>query len=161
MQVTAGAPASTPNESRRPRWRDKRYLTAGAAALIVVLVIGAVVHYRSGRDRRRYEAILTSSLDRLVTAQEGFYYDSTRYTGSLRALPSVSLPAGVHVQIYNPERRSWWGVATHDHLPARRCVVWVGTAPNTLPADARAPEEEAKPICFDDASGRARQASHS
>jgi hypothetical protein len=149
--LSEGAPASPPNEPRRLPFLERRYLVGGAVVLVVLFLIGVVVHYRSGADRRQYEAALESALDRLVTAQEGFYYDSTHYTASLRALPSVSTPDGIHIQVYNPERRSWWGLATHDRLPSQRCVVWVGTAPAALPVEVRAPENEAKPICYDDA----------
>jgi hypothetical protein len=96
-----------------------------------------------------------------VTAQEGFYYDSTRYTPSLQALPTVRLPDGVHVQIFSPDRRSWWGVATHDRLPARECIVWVGVPPSAAPAEARAPEDETKPLCFDSSRLKVKQSSPS
>jgi hypothetical protein len=161
--MTAGVSdsAPTPNEPRRSRFDPKQYLVGAAAVVALITLIVIIVRYRNGADRRRYEAVLETSLDRLVTAQEGFYYDSTRYTASLRALPSVALPPGVHVQIFNPDRRSWWGVATHDQLPARHCVVWVGAPPASLPADARAPEEETKPLCFADSQGGMRPGSRS
>lgn len=151
--VSEGARAPVPNEPRRPRFDTKQYLVAAAGATLLIAIIVIIVRYRNGADQRRYEGLLRGSLDRLVTAEEGFYYDSTRYTASLRALPSVQLPAGEQVQIFNPDRRSWWGVATHDRLPGRHCVVWVGTAPTSLPADARAPEQETKPLCFADSQG--------
>ena len=112
--VSESTPAPAPNEPRRPRFDPKQYLVGAALVAVLIAIILILVRYRSGADQRRYEAVLRTSLDRLVTAQEGFYYDSTRYTASLRALPSIQLPAGVHVQIFNPERRSWWGLATHD-----------------------------------------------
>jgi hypothetical protein len=105
--------------------------------------------------------MLTMSLDKIVTAQEGFYYDSTRYVASLRSLPMVQLPPGVHVTLFTPDRKSWWGIATHDRLPAHHCVVWVGTAPTTLPLEARAPENETRPLCFDDRGAVTRRASRS
>lgn len=147
--LTAGAPAPSPGEPSRRRISTRQYVIGGAALIVLVIVIVLVVRYQSGSEQRRYEKVLSSVLDRLVTAQEGFYYDSSRYTPSLRALPSVQLPAGVHVQIFNPDRRSWWGVASHDRLPARRCIVWVGTPPSSLPRDGRAPEDETKPLCYD------------
>jgi hypothetical protein len=124
-------------------------------------VLLAVIRYRAGGERRRYEASLRSALDRLVTAQEGFYYDSTRYTASLRSLPSVRLPEGVHVEIFSTDRRSWWGVATHDRLPSKRCIVWVGAPPSAVPAEARAPEDETKPLCFAAARIATQQSSRS
>jgi hypothetical protein len=149
--LTDGTPASSPNEPPRRRQIATRYLVAAVAGILTIIALVIILRYQGGSERRRYEGLLKTSLDRIVTAQEGYYYDSTRYAASLRALPTVQLPSGVHVQLFNPDRRSWWGVATHDRLPSRHCVVWVGAAPISLPLDARAPEEETKPLCFDDA----------
>jgi len=146
---TGGAPAAPPNAKRwSPLFSQRNLAIAGAAVLLLVIVI-FVARYRSGSERRRDDAILKATLDRLVTAQEGFYYDSTRYAGSLRALPTVTLPTGVHVQLFTTDKRSWWGVATHERMAARECVVWVGIAPAALPVEARVPEDETKPLCYD------------
>ncbi|HEY7233187.1 MAG TPA: hypothetical protein VH539_03510 [Gemmatimonadaceae bacterium] len=159
---TASAPVST---SKQPRsiqsLLSRRNIIAASAALVLIVLIGTFVRYSGGRDRRRYETMLTMSLDKIVTAQEGFYYDSTRYVASLRSLPMVQLPPGVHVTLFTPDRKSWWGIATHDRLPAHHCVVWVGTAPTTLPLEARAPENETRPLCFDDRGAVTRRASRS
>src|SRR5947207_8740942 len=159
--MTAGpaerAPARKPNET--PARRRRISTLHGVLAVIGVVLVGGFViaiRYHSGSDRRRYDAMLRATLDKIVTAQEGYYYDSMRYAGSLPALPTVQLPAGVHVQLINPDRRSWWGVAIHDRVPGHRCVVWVGTAPTTLPVEARVPENETKPLCFDDTGTGAR-----
>jgi hypothetical protein len=146
----AGATPQRPNDDKaRAALLSSRNLAVAGAALLLVLIVVLVLHYRSGSARRRYDAVLKASLDRLVTAQEGFYYDSTRYAVALRALPTVKLPPGVHVDLFNPDRRSWWAIASHDGWPARHCVVWVGTAPPGFPLEARAPEEETKPLCYD------------
>lgn len=146
--TTASAPPPAP-AARKATLFSQRNLMLGGAAVIAIIIIVAALRYHSGSERRRYDAILKASLDRLVTAQEGFYYDSTHYATALRALPTMKLATGVHVQLFNPDRRSWWGIATHDGLPGRECVVWVGRAPGVLPADARAPEDETKPLCYD------------
>src|SRR5690349_14383054 len=159
--ITAAAPAPPPRDEPRARFLSRRYVIAAALAIVLVIALIAVIRYRAGSERRRYEASLRAALDRLVTAQEGFYYDSTRYTASLRSLPTVHLPDGVHVEIFSSDRQSWWGLATHDRLPERRCIVWVGTPPSIAPAEARAPEDETKPLCFDAAKIASRQASPS
>jgi len=150
---TTGDAQSSPPRAASSGFRLSRGQIAIASAAVVVLIaaIVLIVHYRSGSQRRRYDTELLSTLDKLLTAQEGFFYDSAHYVGSLRRLPTVKLAPGVRVELYNPDRRSWWGVATHGALNAHRCVVWVGTAPPSFPVDVRAPENEAKPICFDDA----------
>ena len=152
------APAPQPIEGKARRLHFTTWhAVIGGGVLVLIFAAALAIRYYNGRDQRRYEALLKTSLDRIVTAQEGYYYDSTRYVGTLRALPTIQLPPGVHVQLFNPDRRSWWGIATHDGLPAHHCVVWVGTAPTTLPLEARAPENETKPVCFDDARPPGRQ----
>jgi hypothetical protein len=144
------APPESSSRPAAPRFPSQGQLwVLVAAAVVLIAVIATVTHYRAGRDRRRYETLMLTTLDRILTAQEGFFYDSARYVGSLRALPTVRLAPGVHVQIANPDRRSWWGVATHDALKGLQCVVWVGSAPPSFPADVRAPENEAKPVCLE------------
>src|SRR5690242_13221314 len=95
---TAGGAPRPPNE-HPTRLVPVTTRTVGIAMALVlaIIVLAIAVKYRSGSERRRYDAILKSSLDRIVTAQEGFYYDSTRYAVALRALPTVTLPPGVHV----------------------------------------------------------------
>jgi hypothetical protein len=159
--VPASAPTPQPHDKDLRRFLSRRYIIGAAVGLVLIIALVAVIRYRSGSERRGYEASLRSALDRLVTAQEGFYYDSTRYTPSLRSLPTVHLPNGVHVEIFSTDRQSWWGVATHERLPARRCIVWVGTPPSVVPAEARAPEDETKPLCFDAGRIATRQASPS
>jgi len=159
--VPAGAPEPQPHDNDLRRFLSRRYVTGAAVGFVLIIALVVLIRYRSGSERRGYEASLRSALDRLVTAQEGFYYDSTRYTPSLRSLPTVHLPQGVHVEIFSPDRQSWWGVATHERLPARRCIVWVGTPPPVVPAEARAPEDETKPLCFDAGRIATRQASPS
>lgn len=157
-----GAPASTPKQRMSLESLITRAnMAIGAAALLFVIVVIAAIRYQSGTARRRYESLLASSLDHIVTAQEGFYYDSTKYVTSLKSLPTVHLPPGVHVTLYSPDRRSWWAVATHDRLPAHHCLVWVGKAPPSIPVEARAPENETKPLCFNDNASVARQAQRS
>src|SRR6266576_34282 len=124
---TDGVASSSSTQSKSIKaFLTTRNVAIGIGALVLVVVLVVALRYRSGNQRRGYEALLTTSLDKIVTAEEGYYYDSTRYVASLRALPTVSLPSGVHVRLYSPERRSWWGIATHDRFPQHHCVVWVG-----------------------------------
>lgn len=159
--IPTAAPAPPPRTRQRSRYLSSRYVIGAAVGIVLLIALVALIRYCGGRERRRYEASLRSALDGLVTAQEGFYYDSTRYTPSLRSLPTFRPPEGVHVEIFSSDQRSWWGLATHDRLPDRRCIVWVGTPPSNAPAEARAPEDETKPLCFDAARIAVRQASPS
>src|SRR5438105_14618336 len=80
---TGGTAAST--SSRSAVLFSTRNVLIGVAALIVLIAILMAGRYRSGSARRGYESLLTTSLDKIVTAEEGLYYDSTRYVASLRA----------------------------------------------------------------------------
>ena len=105
---TENAPAPKPDgEVLRRMAISSRHAIGAATALVVIVAVVIALRYRTGNERRRYDGLLRASLDKIVTAQEGYYYDSTRYVGSLRALPTVQLPTGVHVQLHNPDRRSW------------------------------------------------------
>lgn len=166
--MTGGSPgdATSPESSSRAATAriplSPRQIVYGAITLVVLIVALALfIHYRAGQARRTYDKQMLDTLDHLLTAQEGFFYDSSHYVGSLRALPTVRVAPGVHVELVSPDRHSWWGVTTHAGLSAHRCVVWVGTPPASFPAEARAPENEAKPMCFDDvqSSGTSRNRS--
>ena len=142
--TTAAAPAP------ERKSRAMQMTLAGIAGVLLIAAIVLLVYDRSGRERRHYEALASETLDKLVTAQEGFFYDSAHYARSLQSLPTFQPPPGVRVSIVVADTaHSWSGTATHDALSRRRCVVWVGRAPTTLPETARAPENETKPLCFD------------
>ena len=147
------APPGTPQ--RQQRFTRGQITVASVAGVALAAAIGALLYYLSGRDRRRYEALLETTLDKLVTAQEGFFYDSARYAKSFKSLPSFQLPSRVHLQMTAIDpAHSWSGTATHDGLAGRKCLVWVGSAPGSFPEEARVPENETKPLCSDDVTAR-------
>ena len=154
--MTESTSAELPREPAHavePRGPTSSRRTIGllvVAGLVVAAALAFLLFYRSGRARRQHEATLKATLDKLVTAQEGFYYDSSRYVSSLRSLPAFSVPQGVQLQLATPVPRSWSAVARHTSLSGRHCVVWVGTPPTSLPDAARVPENETRPLCFDD-----------
>jgi hypothetical protein len=130
-------------------WREIAIATL--VALVTLGLLSTFAWRRHTRERRGYEHSLQETLDKLVTAQEGFFYDSTRYAGTLAALPSIKPAPDVHVRIVVATPRSWWGSATDDRLKGRTCYVWVGSAPEVLPPETRAPQNETKPLCFAEA----------
>jgi hypothetical protein len=154
-------PSGTSAGTEQHRWapQQRRLLLLqltllAAAGVALVAVIASYAYYHGGRDRREYEAILKNTLDKMVTAQEGFFYDSAHYARSLRSLPTVHLGQGVEARILAATPRTWSGMATHNRLPGRRCFVWVGAPPAVLPPEARAPDSETKPLCFDSTAVR-------
>lgn len=137
--------------SRQAAISPRGLTIAAIAACIALAAIVLFVSYRSGRSRREQEAQLRGTLDKLVTAQEGFYYDSARYASALRSLRALQVAPNIRLQITSPAAHSWWGLASHAAFPGRHCVVWVGNPPTWLPDEARVPENETKPLCFDGA----------
>src|SRR5262245_37620813 len=96
--------------SGRLSWRAIALTTLVALAALGAL--STLGWRRHTRERRGYEHALEETLDKLVTAQEGFFYDSTRYAGALAMLPSIRPAPDVHVRIVVATPRSWWGSAT-------------------------------------------------
>src|SRR5256714_1089957 len=136
--ATAPDPALQPSSREERRRTTAQVVVASVAALLLVGAIVALVYYRTGSPQRRIEAQLKATLDKLVTAQEGFFYDSARYARSLRALPTFRPPPGVHLRVVVDTAHSWPGTATHHGLPTRQCGVWVVRPPAPLPQEARA-----------------------
>jgi hypothetical protein len=157
MTGDASAPPNdgpVPSDDAPPHPGHRRRTVAIVLAALAVLLVASLVTYqRAGRTRRASEALLRATLDRLVTAQEGFFYDSARYAPSVGALPGFAVPSGVNLEITMPAPRSWSATATHASLAGRHCVVWVGTPPPALPEAAREPKNETRPLCFEDARG--------
>src|SRR3982751_1233416 len=106
VTIAAPSPAPPPHDKLRHRFLSRRYVIGGALVLLLVIALAFLIRYSGGSERRLYEASLRSALGRGVTAEGGVCYDSSRYPASLRSLPTVRLPDGVHVEIFSPDQRS-------------------------------------------------------
>jgi type IV pilus assembly protein PilA len=113
--------------------------------LIVVVIIGilaaiAIPKFQNTKGKAN-AAALRSDLRNLAVAEEGVFYDSTRYstdTAALRFRPSP----GVIVTIVLPATGGWVATATHPLSYPLRCVIYAGTNTPVPPA-----EQEGVPAC--------------
>lgn len=132
-----------------------RRIILAVVGVLLLAVLAAVLWYRAGRADRAAEASMVETLDRLVTAQEGIFYEREHYATTLSELPAFRVPDGVRVEVLGASPRSWWGAATHTRLRGRRCVIWVGSPAASMPAEAKDLSQETLPYCYDaGATGR-------
>ena len=104
--------------------------------LIVVVIIGilasiAIPKFINTKEKS-YVAQMKSDLRNLATAEEAFFYDSTKYTSSLAALNNFSPSAAVTLTI-NASPGGWNAMAVHAQTP-RRCYLFTGSGPPIPPA---------------------------
>jgi type IV pilus assembly protein PilA len=104
--------------------------------LIVVVIIGilasiAIPKFINTKEKS-YVAQMKSDLRNLATAEEAFFYDSTKYTSSLAALNNFSPSAAVTLTI-TAAPGGWNAMASHAQTP-RRCYLFAGAGPPIPPA---------------------------
>ena len=115
--------------------------------LIVVVIIGilaaiAIPKFANTKSKA-YLTAMKSDLRNLVTAEEAYFADSSKYTGTITDLkyqvttgvntPTIVAPAGTG---------SWYATVTHSQLSGTTCAVAVNTT-NPLVASAT----EGAPAC--------------
>ena len=113
--------------------------------LIVVVIIGilaaiAIPKFANTKEKA-YIAAMKSDLRNLVTAEEGFFADSVKYTTDLTQIkfkqstgvwtPTISIGAGY-----------WSAEVTHTQVTGKSCQIALNTN-NTLVATAR----DGEPVC--------------
>ena len=113
--------------------------------LIVVVIIGilaaiAIPKFQNTKGKAN-AAALRSDLRNLAVAEEGVFYDSTRYSTDTAALKFRPSP-GVIVTIVLPATGGWVATATHPLSYPLRCVIYAGTNTPVAPA-----EQEGVPAC--------------
>ena len=113
--------------------------------LIVVVIIGILAAIAipkfSNTKEKAYVAQMKSDLRNLVSAEEAFFADSVKYTGTMAQLryrqstgvgtPTIAVGAGF-----------WSATITHTALAGKTCQIAVNTA-NTLVTTAG----DGEPVC--------------
>ena len=99
--------------------------------LIVVVIIGilaaiAIPKFVNTKEKT-YVAQMKSDLRNLATAEEAFFYDSTKYTTSMASLNNFSPSTGVSLTV-NISPGGWNATALHAQTP-RLCYLFSGTGP--------------------------------
>jgi len=99
--------------------------------LIVIVIIGilaaiAIPKFAGSKDRD-YASQMTTDLRNLVTAEEAFFADSTRYTNNLTSLKFQSTngvnPPAISIV---PGAKAWSATITHSNT-ATKCGIGVNT----------------------------------
>ena len=99
--------------------------------LIVVVIIGilaaiAIPKFVNTKEKT-YVAQMKSDLRNLATAEEAYFYDSTKYTSSLASLNNFSPSAGVAITVaISP---GGWNATSIHALTPRTCYLFSGTGP--------------------------------
>jgi len=104
--------------------------------LIVVVIIGilaaiAIPKFINTKEKT-YVAQMKSDLRNLATAEEAYFYDSTKYTSSLAALNNFSGSSGVTLTVAI-SAGGWNAITAHAQTP-RKCYLFSGTGPPVPPA---------------------------
>jgi type II secretion system protein G len=113
--------------------------------LIVVVIIGilaaiAIPKFANNKSKA-YTTAMKADLRNLVTAQEAYFADSSKYTNSVSALKFQSSP-GVTPPAISVGTDSWTATVSHAQAPGIQCGVGVNT---TNPVVGTAAENE--PAC--------------
>jgi type IV pilus assembly protein PilA len=99
--------------------------------LVVVVIIGilaaiAIPKFSNTREKT-YVAAMKSDLRNLATAEEAFFYDSSKYSPSLVQMNSFAPSVGVVVTVNEATATGWSATAVSGNT-ARKCYVFSGAA---------------------------------
>ena len=114
--------------------------------LIVVVIIGilaaiAIPKFANTKGKAYYTA-MKSDLRNLLTAEEAFFADSTKYTETVTDL-KFNVSTGVNTPVIKVNGGSWYATVTHKQLASpAECGIGMNT---TNPVSAGAGEGE--PAC--------------
>lgn len=74
-------------------------------------------------------AVVESELKRLASAQDLHRQQARRYAADLAQLHFIP-KAEIELDIKGASPSGWWATGSHEKLPGRSCVLWVGAAPS-------------------------------
>ena len=106
--------------------------------LIVVVIIGllatiAIPKFANTKEKA-YIGAMKSDLRNLATAEEAFFYDSSKYTNSLALMNNFAASAGVVLVINQATGSGWAATTTSLYAPGRQCALFSGSAAPQPPA---------------------------
>ena len=99
--------------------------------VVVVVIIGllatiAIPKFTNTKEKAHIAA-MKSDLRNLATAEEAFFYDSSKYTLSFAQLANFTPTEGVTITINEATPKGWSATAISVSTP-RACYVFSGTA---------------------------------
>ena len=99
--------------------------------LIVVVIIGILAAIAipkfSNTKEKAYVAAMKSDLHNLATAEEAFFYDSSKYTTSFAQMANFAATTGVTVTVNEATKLGWSATSASIFTP-RKCYVFTGGA---------------------------------
>lgn len=105
--------------------------------LIVVVIIGLLATIAipkfSNTKEKAYVGAMKSDLRNLATAEEAFFYDSSKYTTNFALMNNFNASAGVTL-VVNATNSGWSATATSAFAPSRTCALFAGSAAPVAPA---------------------------
>src|SRR5256884_4867324 len=108
--------------------------------LIVVVIIGLLAAIAipkfSNTKEKAYIAAMKSDLRNLATAEEAFFYDSSKYTNSFALLNNFAPSSGVNLLVVQATGSGWSATTTSLYAPGRLCALYSGSATPVPPATA-------------------------
>ena len=106
--------------------------------LVVVVIIGLLATIAipkfSNTKEKGYLAAMKSDLRNLATAEEAFFYDSSKYTGNFALMNNFVASAGVVLVINQATPSGWAATTTSLYAPGRQCALFSGAAAPVPPA---------------------------
>ena len=99
--------------------------------LMVVVIIGllaaiAIPKFTNTKEKA-YVAAMKTDLRNLATAEEAFFYDSSKYSLSFAQMNGYAPTTGVAITVNEATSKGWSATAISVNT-ARRCYVFSGTA---------------------------------
>ena len=113
--------------------------------LIVVVIIGilaaiAIPKFANTKDKA-YVTAMKSDLRNMVTAEEAYFSDSSKYSTSLTAI-NFKQSTGVGVPTITVGAGFWSATVTHTQLAGHTCAIAVNTTNPTITTAG-----EGEPVC--------------
>ncbi len=114
----------------------------GTGVLLALMATMLLPKFSGGSKSSAYRSVLESDLRNLVSAQESFFADSSRYARSLAELPVFQTADGVEEPVIIADASGWSATLTHGRTPGLICGVAVN-----LPNPVSALPDSAAVVC--------------
>jgi type IV pilus assembly protein PilA len=111
--------------------------------LVVVVIIGILAAIAiprfSNTKNKAYIAAMKSDLRNLVTAEEAYFADSSKYTSVVTTVVGANGAqfkgsSGVNVPTIVPDTGSWYATVSHTQMPGGfTCAIGVNTTNTLIP----------------------------
>lgn len=96
--------------------------------VVIVSILAAIAIPRfSNTKEKAYVAAMKSDLRNLATAEESFFFDSSKYTVSLAQMSGYSPTVGVAITV-NEATATGWSATAISATTARQCYLFSGVA---------------------------------